>query len=457
MKKIAIVAGVVVGLGGGALGIGAAQHNPTYPPGTMVGPVPVSGLDSEQAAKRLRIWWDSERSQTIAISGPKVDGLPKEAKWAELGLKLDDAASVAQLQLETFWDSAGRSIGMQEAPLKVQPVFTIDTNRYERYADIIKKASANRKPANAQWNGKQVIFKYEVAPMTLNAEALGEAAIQAWQDKSPEIELPTMADQKAVPDESLEKIKEQVVTFTTKFPTYKVTRCQNIELAAKLLDGLVLMPGESFSFNGFLGPRTTAKGFKVAGVFANGRHDVGVGGGICQVSTTIYNAVALAGLKITQRSNHSMAVTYVPVGRDAAVSYPNPDLKFTNSFDFPVALDTVYSKGQLTASILGIKDKSVEITIERGPVSTWGRGVKVQNDPSLPYGRSRVIDAGGAAHKTVTYRVFRKNGKVVKREVLHVSQYPGSPRLIGRNLSARPKPKPAVQGPVAVPVAPPTE
>lgn len=450
VKKVAIISGLVVCAAGGAVGIGASQHAPTYPPGTMIGKVPVGGLDAEGAAKRMRIWWDTERLNTIAIDGPKIEGLPKQANWAELGLRIDDQASVAQLDLETFWGTASRTIGIQSDPKKVPPIFTVDYARYDKYADIIKKASANRKPANAQWNGKQVIFKYEVAPMTLDKDGLAELVQEAWSTAAAMIDMPTMSDKKSVADDELEKIKEPMATFSTKFPTYKVTRCQNIELAAKTIDGTVLMPGESFSFNEFLGPRTTAKGYKVAGVFANGRHDVGVGGGICQVSTTLYNALALAGLKITQRSNHSMAVTYVPVGRDAAVSYPSLDLKFTNNFDFPIAVDSVYSKGQLAFSVLGIKDKSLEISIERSGVSSWGRGVKYEHDPSLPYGKVRLIDAGGAGHKATTHRIFKQNGKVVKRELLHVSQYPGSPRVYGKNMSARP----AVKAPTSQPAAP---
>lgn len=451
MKKVAVLSALFVGAAGGAVGIGASQYSPTYPPGTMIGQVPVGGLDAEGAARRLRIWWDGARLLTVAIENPKIEGMPNRANWAELGLRIDDQASVAQLTLESFWGSASRTIGIRSEPQKVPPIFSLDEGRYEKFAIVIQKASIDRKPAKAQWNGKQVLYSYEIAPMTLDKTGLGEAVKEAWFAQATSLSMPTTEDKKSVANEELEKIKEPMATFSTKFPTYKVTRCQNIELAAKTIDGTVLMPGQTFSFNEFLGPRTTAKGYKIAGVFANGRHDVGVGGGICQVSTTLYNALALSGLKIVQRSNHSMAVTYVPIGRDAAVSFPNPDLKFINNFDFPIALDSVYQKGQLTFTVLGIKDKTQEISIERTGVSSWGRGVKYQHDPSLPYGKVRLIDAGGAGHKATTYRIYKQNGKVVKRELLHVSQYPGSPRLYGKNMSAKPAAKSPASAPEAAP------
>lgn len=428
----------MVGLTGGALGIGASRHEPVIPPGTMVGVVPVGGLTPEAAAKRMRLWWDTERLNTIAISGPKVEGLPETVKWAELGLKIDDQNSVAQITLEDFWGAASRTLGVQNESKKFEPVFVLDSSRFVKFDQLIKSASSTRKPAKAQWDGKAVVLTYEVAPMALDQEALGPLVESSWRSKATEIELPTKADSKSVPDDELEKIKEVVSTFTTKFPTYKTTRCNNIKLASTLIDGHVLMPGESFSFNEFLGPRTIKKGFQVAGVFANGRHDTGVGGGICQVSTTLYNAAVFAGLRIDKRNNHSMAVPYVPVGRDAAVSYPMPDLKFTNTFDFPIALDSKYTPGTLTFTIVGIKDKSVEIQVERGPLRSWSRGVRYEHDGSLPYGKVRLVDAGGAAHQVTTYRIFKKDGKVVKREVLAVSQYPGSPRTYAKNMKAGP-------------------
>ncbi len=422
----------------------------------MIGKVPVGGLTISDAQKRLRIWWDAERLNTIAITAPKVPGLPEQAKWAELGLKINDEQSVAQIPLESFWGAASRTVGVQQGPAKFELVFDVDTTRFSRFSSVIRDASSTRKPARVQWNGKSVVRTYEVAPMTLDSEAMAPLVLEVYKSAGTSIELPTMADEKTIPDEELDKIREVVSTFTTKFPASNVPRSANIKLAAETIDGHIMMPGETFSFNGFLGPRTTKKGYRIAGVYANGRHDFGVGGGICQVSTTLYNALVFSGLKIDKRQNHSMSVAYVPVGRDAAVSYPQPDLAFTNTFEFPIAIDAVYAKGTLTFNLLGIKDKTVEVSVERGPLQSWSRGVKYEHDPSLPYGKTRLIDRGGTAHKVTTYRIFKQDGKVIKREVLAVSQYPGSPRLYGRNMKARPAAAPTAPiGPVpAVPTSP---
>jgi vancomycin resistance protein YoaR len=265
-------------------------------------------------------------------------------------------------------------------------------------------------------------------------------------------ELPLKEAAKKVADADLEGITEVMAEYTTRYNAGMRSRSENIRLAATMIDGVVIPPGETFSFNTFLGRRTRAAGFKVAGVYENGRTSEDVGGGICQVSTTLYNASLLAALEIPMRSSHSLPVAYVPMGRDAAVSYPDPDLKIKNSFDHPIALAASVGGGSITFKVLGQKHP-YEIEIIRGRVRTKENGTRRQVDSSLGYGVERVVHGGAPQRSLSTWRVFKQDGEEVRREELSLSFYRGSPRIVAYNPNA-PKPAPKPQAPAAEPAAP---
>lgn len=144
-------------------------------------------------------------------------------------------------------------------------------------------------------------------------------------------------------------------------------RITNLTLAAKAIDGIELMPEEIFSYNETLGERTEEKGYKSAGVFVNGQHAEGIGGGICQVSTTLFDACLYADLEIVKRTNHSGRVDYVPAGLDAAVSWGEPDFQFCNNTEYPIRISAAYVDGSVNVKIYGTKTNSdtVKITTEQ--------------------------------------------------------------------------------------------
>lgn len=149
-------------------------------------------------------------------------------------------------------------------------------------------------------------------------------------------------------------------TCTTSFARSNTNRNTNIQLATKACNGYVIEPGATFSFNTVVGQRTAARGYKEAGVYVNGQTDTGIGGGICQVSSTLFNAALEANMTIVARRAHSLPVSYLPRGRDAAVSWGGPEFKFKNPYDYPVMIGTYYDKGgKLTMSILGPADAKI--------------------------------------------------------------------------------------------------
>ena len=150
---------------------------------------------------------------------------------------------------------------------------------------------------------------------------------------------------------ALETTPIENATFTTKYNEKIKNRTTNVKLAAKTIDGMVIHPGDVFSFNEALGDTTSAKGYKRAKIFVKGKEEQGVGGGICQVSSTLFNAADFAGMEIIERHDHSKKVDYVELGRDAATSYGGVDLKFRNTLPHSVIIVAHADNGELTVSL----------------------------------------------------------------------------------------------------------
>lgn len=219
-------------------------------------------------------------------------------------------------------------------------------------------------------------------------------------------------------------------SYKTKYNASDVQRSHNVALASSKISGIVLAPGDVFSYNDIVGPRTAAQGFKEAGVYVGNKVEKGLGGGICQVSSTLFNAVVFADLKIVYRTNHSLPVSYVPLGRDATVSYGSIDFKFSNNTDGPIKIVASASGGINAVSIYGVK-KNPAITIEMTTECTGTYEPKVEQieDPTLPAGEIKVEEKGSNGSSHVTYKITKENGKIVKTETLTKSTYVAQDRI----------------------------
>ena len=144
---------------------------------------------------------------------------------------------------------------------------------------------------------------------------------------------------------------EQLGTFSTSFKPGEEGRDTNIKLACDSINQKVVQPGEEFSFNKTVGPTTEKNGYKLAMIYVNGKKDQGFGGGVCQVSTTLYNAADAAGMTIVERHDHSLPVTYVEAGKEAATSYGVKDFRFINELSYPVQIESHVVDGKITVSI----------------------------------------------------------------------------------------------------------
>ena len=238
------------------------------------------------------------------------------------------------------------------------------------------------------------------------------------------IPLKTLYPEVTTNDIGTEAFPDLLATYTTSYATSNSNRSTNIALAAKKINGTVLMPGEEFSFNGTVGKRTTAAGFKVAGVYSNGQVTSDVGGGICQVSSTLYNSVLKANLEITNRVNHTFTVAYVPIGLDATVSWGAPDFKFKNSRSYPVKIVATTANKKITVSIYGLKeDVEYEVELVSYKTATVPYSTVYTTDTSLAPGQTKVVQSGSNGAKAVSYRVLKLNGKEVSRTLLSKDTY----------------------------------
>lgn len=191
--------------------------------------------------------------------------------------------------------------------------------------------------------------------------------------------------------------------------------------------GMLLKPGEEYSFNKITGEKTIANGYRTAPVIESGKLVTGIGGGVCQTSSTIFNAALLSGMEITERRSHSIPSDYVKMGRDATVYDGNPgqDFKFKNPFKHNVYVKNFISGNKLVSQIFGAKEDKQNIDIATELLSSYSLGSKVINDPSLPAGKRVVKEYSRPGYKVVTYRIYKDaNGKTIKTENIGYSNYP---------------------------------
>jgi len=211
-------------------------------------------------------------------------------------------------------------------------------------------------------------------------------------------------------------IKERLSTYTTTFSSSNKPRVNNIQVLADALDGTLIAPGSTFSFNGSVGPRTAEKGYQEAGAIVNGELVPQLGGGICQIGTTLFNTVFESGLPVAERRNHSFYISHYPKGRDATVSWGGPDFKFRNDTDKWVMIATGYSNSSVTISLYGT-DPGYDVTSEVGSwTNVKSHPVKEVKDDTMPEGSRVTEDAGVDGRTIVVKRIVKKDGTVVRED-----------------------------------------
>ena len=282
---------------------------------------------------------------------------------------------------------------------------------------------------------------YETEPFKLYPEVDGikfaislEEAEKIISDKTKQeyiIPLTITKANKTVNDIGTEAFPYEISKYSTKYDVSNTNRSQNLKLASDKINGTVLMPGEEFSYNQVVGKRTVEAGYKNAKIYSNGQVVDGLGGGICQISSTLYNAVLLADLEITERRNHYFKTSYVPAGRDATVVWGSIDFKFKNTRTYPIKIESKVSSGIAEFKIHGIKEeKEYDIKILPVVTQTIPYGTQEIIDPTLMQGTKRTIQTGSSGCKVTTYVEKSLDGITVSKEAISSDSYKALTQIV---------------------------
>ena len=246
-----------------------------------------------------------------------------------------------------------------------------------------------------------------------------------------EIKLKITAPEVTTNEIGTEAFPNLLSSFTTRYDASNYPRTTNLKLAMAKLNGVVVAPGETFSYNKTLGKRTAEAGYKEAGGYAGGRVVQTLAGGICQISSTLYDAVIYANLDIVERHNHMFLAGYVGAGKDATVVYGSLDFKFKNTRNYPIMIKTAIGNGVAKIDIYGVKEEvEYDVEIETKILSYTPFKVIYEEDKTLGAGKEKVTQSGMNGCKSITYKVLKLNGVEVSREVLSSDTYDPMNKII---------------------------
>lgn len=277
-------------------------------------------------------------------------------------------------------------------------------------------------------------------PTTVHPEVEGvdfdiEEAKKILEENREKYEIPLKITKPNVTISQLgsEAFPNRIGYYSTRYDGGNENRSTNLEIACKKINDKVILPGEIFSYNKTLGSRTTAAGYKNAKVYENGAVVDGIGGGICQISSTLYNAVLRANLEIVERKNHQFITSYVPEGMDATVAYGVTDFKFKNTRKYAIKIKASAANGVATVELYGIKeDTEYQISFDTKTVSTIPYTIKYVDDNTLSEGIEEVKQQGANGVITETYIIKSLNGQVVSNTLLSKDTYSAMQRIILR-------------------------
>jgi vancomycin resistance protein YoaR len=411
-------------------GITKEWDNKIYP-GVTVQDVNLGGLTKEEAKNKLsESFNDAIGKKKMPIS---IGDKQYELIYSDIIPKYDIDGTVEKAY--NFGRDDGTlkkymSIKNGENNKNVIPLdFSYSEEKLKEYeAKLQKEATQAAKDASININGSNITVKPETEGKTVNLETLDQKLkenINGDINSDNKLTVDIETTKPRVTKEALSKIKGIMGTFSTNYSTSAPGRCNNIEIATKALDGTIVMPGEAFSFNDTVGPRTVERGYQEAGTYVGNKVEPGIGGGICQVSTTLYRAAMKANLRSTERTNHSMTVGYANPGLDATVSYGYLDYKFKNIYDFPIYIKGTTAGKVVTYTIYGdpaaLNGKTYDMANEI--LETIPPETKVVPDNTLPVGKEEKDGNGMTGYKVRSYQITYENGAEVKRDIVATDSY----------------------------------
>lgn len=400
--------------------------------------VDVSGMNAEEAKKAVEELVAEYKAQKIKLVAEEVE---VEVTLEELGFQIEKVDELVDKAVAygksgtvfSRYQKLQSLKGKVVTPVKIEASYGVDS---ETTKEVISEKFAKLEGAAVNASLKREDGKFIITDGKAGIKVDLEKSVQnisdhfgkGWEHKGIEtITLLTTVDEPDITTEQLEKVQDVLGTYSTSFRATN-NRGKNIANATSRINGILLMPGEVMSASDSMGSRNAANGYLEAGSYLNGETVESYGGGVCQVSTTLYNAVILAELEIVERSSHSMIVDYVKPSMDAAISEGVLDLKFKNNTDAPIYIEGITTGGTLTFTIYGQEYRSASRTVSyvSETLSTTDPGKKfVATSDSVGTYKKAVSAHMGI--KAKLWKVVTENGVEVSREEFNKSSYKSSP------------------------------
>lgn len=425
---ILLVKNVITGGGSGSSGNNSSTNAVQEEQGTIednvyIDGLAVGGMDYGEASDAVADYVASLSSKQVTVT---VNDNMLTTDLGSVGLICNTDAAV----------KAAFEAGKQE---KVSLIFDIDKTVFEQFVENqcaeyeVKPKNAKLKRVNGEFSirlgrvGKLVDTEATRTELinAVNSSVINDNVINVTAvitEKDPEYTSKDMA-----------KCKDVLGKFSTTFQTSQTDRTANLSNAAGFIDGTVLYPGQTFSVADTIYPLSEDNGYRAAPSYADGQVVDSLGGGVCQVSTTLYNAVLLAELEVVQRQPHSMVVSYVSPSMDAAIAGDYKDLKFSNNTDAPVYIQGSVYGGVITFTIYGQETRPSGRTIkfESEKVETIEPGADiVTKDPTQPEGYQKVTQQAHVGYVANLYKIVYENGVQVSRDKVNYSKYNAEPKHV---------------------------
>jgi len=416
---------------------GAVTEDTTIASGVSIGNVDVSGMTQAEAKEAVEEYLLTLGDKKIELLS--TDDNKTSISVNDIGLSVSDNSVFAEAA------GAGKTGNVVERYKQAKDIevnglsFDIPVCVDENKVDQVLKAKCatfNVEATNSTLTRENGEFVYvEGHPgIVIDEEASIDKLVSylnnEWNFDDTSIELVFTSDEPLGSKDELGLIKDVLGTYTTDYSTSGPNRSGNVANGARLINGSIIYPGETFSVYGAVSPFTETNGYFMAGSYSNGMVVESLGGGICQVSTTLYNAVLRAELDVKQRMNHSMIVTYVDPSADAAISGTEKDFKFTNNTEHPIYIEGYTQDKKITFTIYGVeyRPENREVTYESKVLSrTVPEGERVIANGGKPVGYVSVSSAH-VGYEAELWKIVKEDGVEVSREKINESKYTPTPR-----------------------------
>lgn len=414
-----------------------ADNRDAIDKGVYIGGFDVGDMTAQEATDTLNSYLEELRAQKVTIVGPNGS---LELTLGEMGLtaKIDEAVRKA-----TGTAKATNLItrfmllkNLEGDNVVIDMGLSIDK---QKTANLIHNQLGKLEIPAVDWNmkkeGSQFVMTEGKAGVAVDivasVNAIYTSIAKDWQSgvlTDVKFELATTVTNPRGSQEELAKVKDLLGSFSTNFSSSNAGRKKNVTNGCAKINGTLLYPGDVFSAYAATSPYTEKNGYGIGGAYSNGELVESIGGGICQVSTTLYNAAIRAELKITQRNAHSMTVNYVKLSEDAAIAGTYKDLKFQNSYDFPIYIEGYCKNGILTFNIYGIetRDPNREIRFEHEVVTVDDPDTEYTLSSKYAVGYYKVTRSEHVGYTTVLWKYVTVNGVETEKIRMNRSIYASS-------------------------------